>query len=81
MKKNEIEIGKVYVVKVSGNISKVRIVSESIYGGWNGRNLATGRDVRIRTAARLRREVGAVVAPRISAPTYFDNVSDADPGL
>ena len=32
----------------------VRIDRESPYGGWDATNLATGRSVRIRTAARLR---------------------------
>jgi len=57
MKKNEIEIGKTYIAKVSGRLARVRIASESQYGGWDGRNIETGREVRIRTAARLRREV------------------------
>jgi hypothetical protein len=54
MKKNEVEISKVYVVKVSGHLTRVRIISESAYGGWNGKNIATGREVRIQSAARLR---------------------------
>jgi len=54
MKKAEIEIGGVYVAKVSGRLVTVRIDGESPYGGWNATNLATRRDVRIRSAARLR---------------------------
>ena len=54
MKKAEIEIGGVYVAKVSGQIVKVRIDRESPYGGWDATNLATGRAIRIRGAARLR---------------------------
>jgi len=57
MKKADVEIGSTYIVKVSGVLAKVRITGESPYGGWNGRNLATGREVRIRSAARLRRPV------------------------
>ena len=55
MKKRDIEIGNTYIVKVSGVLAKVRITAESPYGGWRGTNLATGREVRIRSAARLRR--------------------------
>ena len=55
MKKREIEIGSTYIVKVSGVLAKVRITAESPYGGWRGTNLATGGEVRIRSAARLRR--------------------------
>jgi len=57
MKKSEVEIGKTYIVKVSGYLTHVRIISESPFGGWNGRSLATGQEIRIQTAARLRSEV------------------------
>jgi hypothetical protein len=59
MKKAEIRIGAIYSVKVSGKLVPVRIVAESPQGGWIGRNEVTGRDVRIRTARRLRRAVEA----------------------
>jgi len=54
MKKSDIQIGACYVAKVSGSLTVVKIRAESPYGGWDGRNLETGRDVRIRSAARLR---------------------------
>lgn len=54
MKKREIQLGGVYTAKVSGRLVRVRIDSESVHGGWNATNLATGRAVRIRSAARLR---------------------------
>jgi hypothetical protein len=56
MKKAEVEIGVVYVVKVSGVLRDVRITRESEYGGWVGVNLATGRKIRIRGAQRIRRK-------------------------
>ena len=55
MKRQDVQIGSTYIVKVSGVLAKVRITSESPYGGWRGTNLATGREIRIRSAARLRR--------------------------
>ena len=55
MKKAEVQIGSTYIVKVSGVLAKVRITGDSPYGGWRGTNLATRREVRIRSAARLRR--------------------------
>ena len=55
MKKAEVQNGGRYVVKVSGKLATVKIVGASPYGGWNGRNEETGRPVRIRSAARLRR--------------------------
>lgn len=57
MKKADIQVGSTYIAKVSGVLAKVRITGESPHGGWRGTNLATGREVRIRSAARLRRPV------------------------
>lgn len=62
MKKKDVEIGGVYLAKVSNRLAKVRITGESRYGGWDAVNLATRRDVRIRGAARLRRRVDAPAA-------------------
>jgi len=56
MRKAEIKIGGRYDAKVSGKIVPVRILSESMYGGWHAVNENTGRDVRIKSAQRLRRE-------------------------
>jgi hypothetical protein len=64
VKKNEIEIRGVYVAKVSGKLVSVRIDRESPHGGWDATNLATGRPVRIRTAARLR---GRARAPEVAS--------------
>ena len=56
MQKQNIKVGSTYIVKVSGTLAKVRLTREHPRGGWFGTNLATGREVRIRTAARLRSE-------------------------
>ncbi|MBS1877861.1 MAG: hypothetical protein JSU00_31950 [Acidobacteria bacterium] len=56
MKKNDIKVGATYLVKVSGTLTKVRLTREHARGGWYGTNFATGREIRIRTAARLRSE-------------------------
>ena len=79
MRKSEVQIGDTYLVKVSGHIVPVTILRESQHGGWVGRNENTGREVRIRSAARLRRphrgvEVGLLAAiarhqPRLDAVT------------
>ena len=55
MKKSEVEIGRYYIVKVSGKLTRVKILRESPYGGWEGVNAETGRAVRIKTAGRLRK--------------------------
>lgn len=59
MKRAEIVIGGVYIAKVSGVLTRVRLENLHPSGGWRAMNLATGREIRIRTAARLRREVEA----------------------
>ena len=79
MKKTEVAVGKTYVVKVSGQLTRVRLAGESPYGGWIGKNLSTGREVRIRTAAKLRREV---VPPRPAQTVHHQGspVHDVHPG-
>ena len=57
MQKQNVHIGTTYIVKVSGTLAKVRLTRDHPRGGWYGTNLATGREIRIRTAARLRSEV------------------------
>ena len=57
MQKQNVHIGTTYIVKVSRTLAKVRLTRERPRGGWYGINLATGREIRIRTAARLRSEV------------------------
>ena len=57
MQKHNVNIGTTYIVKVSGTLATVRLTGEHPRGGWYGTNLATGREIRIRTAARLRLEV------------------------
>ena len=57
MKKAEVKVGGTYLAKVSGAVVPVRIQSEHPRHGWVGVNTVTRREVRIKTAARLRREV------------------------
>jgi hypothetical protein len=63
MKKADVHIGGVYVAKVSGSLTRIRLERECEYGGWYATNLKTGREIRIRTAARLRTEVMLVQPP------------------
>jgi len=57
MKKNQVTIGSIYQVNVSGKKARVRITGESPHGGWDGTNLDTKRKVRIKTAGRLQRQL------------------------
>lgn len=54
MTKNQVTTGNVYLAKVSGILAPVRLLEESRFGGWVGRNENTGRNVRVKTAGRLR---------------------------
>ena len=65
MQKHNVQIGTTYIVKVSGTLAKVHLTREHPRGGWCGTNLATGREIRIRTAARLRKEVTPASNPRL----------------
>ncbi len=57
MRKADVVLGRTYIVKVSGKLAKVRLDRECTYGsGWLATNVATGREIRIRSAARLRGE-------------------------
>jgi hypothetical protein len=56
MKQSQVKLGGTYTVKVSGVLVPVKLVRENSRGGWDGVNVTTGRAVRIRTAARLRKE-------------------------
>jgi len=58
MKKADVEIGGKYIVKVSGILAVVRVDVDSQHGGWFGTNVKTGRQIRIRSAQRLRRPAG-----------------------
>src|SRR5208282_6468777 len=55
VKKVDVVIGQKYVAKISGKLTVVRLDRQVIQGGWYATNVSTGRRVRIRTAARLRR--------------------------
>jgi len=55
MKAKDIEIGKIYVIKVSGILAPIRITGEGRNGGWDGINVRTNRKVHIRGPQRIRR--------------------------
>jgi hypothetical protein len=83
MKKQDVQVGSVYVAKVSGKMAKVQIVREHVQSsgrlGWYGRNLATGREVFIRSAARLRHP--ATDGPKTSISSRRQQADDAQKSL
>lgn len=54
MKKDNVKLGQTYACKVSGNVVPVRLDKESPHGGWLGVNMATRKEVRIKSSQRLR---------------------------
>ena len=65
MKKDEVQIGRVYLAKVTNKVVSVRIDKENHLGGWNATNLETGKGIRIKSAQKLR---GEVTGGRLPAP-------------
>ena len=57
MKTKDVVVGGTYAVRVSGYISPVLITGENPYGGWDGLNIQTMREVRIRSPQRLRHRI------------------------
>lgn len=58
MKKADVKVGERYLCKVSNKVVTVTIERVNEYGkGWHARNTETGREVRIKSAQRLRRKV------------------------
>jgi hypothetical protein len=67
MKMVDVHIGGIYVAKVSGKLTKVRLDEEHWFGtrrsGWLATNMTTGRQIHIRSAAKLRKEVRQIPPP------------------
>lgn len=59
MKKDDIKIGATYTAKVSDRVVPIRIDRENARGGWDATNLVTNKQIRIKSAQRLRGETGA----------------------
>jgi len=57
MKKNDVQIGVTYLVKVAGNLVPVKITREHDSGGWLGTSTKTGKTIRIKSAQRLRKRL------------------------
>ncbi len=54
VKKQQIVVGQTYLCKVGRQVTEVRVTGESRFGGWDAVNVKTGRNVRIKSAQRLR---------------------------
>ena len=65
MKNSDVKIGNHYKAKVTDKIVFVEILAENRHGGWDAKNLSTGKTVRIKSPQRLR---GLVAESTTSAP-------------
>lgn len=54
MKAKDVVIGATYRVKVGCTVAEVKITRENPHGGWDGRSVATGKTIRIKSPQRLR---------------------------
>lgn len=63
MKRIDVKIGGTYLMKVSGKLAHVRIEHATSYGGWEGKNIRTGRTVFIRSPRKLRSRVDTPEVP------------------
>ncbi|MBN1460931.1 MAG: winged helix-turn-helix domain-containing protein [Armatimonadetes bacterium] len=55
MKKNDVQTGATYLVKVASNLVPVKIDREHDNGGWVGTSVKTGKTIRVKSAQRLRK--------------------------
>lgn len=73
MKKNEVKVGNTYMAKVSDKVVPVRIDAEHPSGGWRATNMTTEKQVRVKSAQRLRGP-----APRTNAAANAKPVPKAE---
>lgn len=57
MKKTDVQINAIYLVKVAGNLVPVRIDREHENGGWLGTSRKTCKQIRIKSPQRLRKRI------------------------
>lgn len=57
MKKSDVKIGNRYKAKVTDKVVTIEILAENPHGGWDAKNLSTGKTVRIKSPQRLRGSV------------------------
>ena len=76
MKKTDVHIGKQYTAKVTNKLVVVEIITDNPHGGWDAKNLATGKTVRIKSAQRLR---GFAKGTAVSPPDAMQEPTPSQP--
>ncbi len=83
MKKDQVKTGGTYMAKVTDRIVPVRLDRENPRGGWDATNLATNKQVRIKSAQRLRgpakRQDAANDGPQADKPQAASKPTKAEP--
>lgn len=74
MKKSNVKVGSIYAVKLSGSVVPVRLDRESPHGGWLGVNMKTRKEVRVKSAQRLRGIWPKRTMPIVEEPVTPDAV-------
>jgi hypothetical protein len=77
MKKADVQINTTYLVKVAGNLVPVKITREHDNGGWVGVSRKTGKEIRIKSAQRLRRCLDDVAPVAAKAKEATKDATDA----
>ena len=83
MKKADVQITAVYLVKVAGNLVPVKITREHDNGGWEGMSVKTGKTIRIKSPQRLRKcldDAAPVAAKAKEATKDTTDAPQRDPG-
>ena len=57
--KADVVVGETYRIRHTSGFTDIKITHVCQYGGWYATNLKTGREIRIKSAAKLRRVVTA----------------------
>jgi hypothetical protein len=78
MKKADVHIGKQYTAKVTHKLVVVEILNENPHGGWDAKNLSTGKMVRIKSVQRLR---GFAKGATVSAPVAKEEPIPSQPAI
>ena len=76
MTESDVHIGKQYTAKVTHKLVVVEIFAENPHGGWDAKNLSTGKMVRIKSAQRLR---GFAKGATTSAPVATEEPIPSQP--
>jgi len=80
MKKNDVKIGQRYMVRMSKGPVPVRIDARKPGGGWEAKNLVSGRKVPIKSGGQILRKCTQADLSGLKRPTPKQRTKKATPG-